>query len=52
MALKRIEGKESPELIHHSDRGFQYASSEYIRILEEYNIHISMTQTGDPKDNA
>lgn len=52
MALKRIEGKEVVSLIHHSDRGVQYASSEYVRVLEENNIRISMTETGDPKDNA
>lgn len=52
MALKRIVGKEGVSLIHHSDRGVQYASSEYVRILEENNVRISMTETGDPKDNA
>ena len=52
MALKRIEGAESVALIHHSDRGCQYASSEYIQILKDHNIRISMTETGDPKDNA
>ena len=39
-------------LIHHSDRGCQYASSEYVRLLQEHDIRISMTETGDPKDNA
>ena len=52
MALKRIEGKTNINLIHHSDRGCQYASSEYVRLLQEHGIHISMTETGDPKDNA
>ena len=52
MALKRIEGKEDIHLIHHSDRGCQYASSEYVRLLQEHGICISMTETGDPKDNA
>ena len=52
MALKRIEGAESVSLIHHSDRGCQYASSEYIQLLKDHNIRISMTETGDPKDNA
>ena len=40
------------ELIHHSDRGIQYASADYIRLLKENQIRISMTQTGDPLDNA
>lgn len=52
MALKRLEGKKNISLIHHSDRGCQYASSEYVQLLKEHNIRISMTETGDPKDNA
>ena len=52
MALKRIEGMTNINLIHHSDRGCQYASSEYVRLLIEHGIRISMTETGDPKDNA
>lgn len=43
MALKRIEGVESPDLIHHSDRGCQYASKEYIKLLNDNHIRISMT---------
>ena len=51
MALKRIEGKDV-NLIHHSDRGCQYASREYINTLIDNDICISMTECGDPKDNA
>ena len=51
MALKRIEGKEV-NLIHHSDRGCQYASREYVNMLREHGIQVSMTESGDPKDNA
>jgi transposase InsO family protein len=51
MALRRIEGKEV-NLIHHSDRGCQYASREYVNVLNERGIRISMTESGDPKDNA
>ena len=51
MALGRIEGKEI-NLIHHSDRGCQYASREYVNTLREYGIKVSMTESGDPKDNA
>jgi len=39
-------------LIHHSDRGVQYCTTEYIKILQEHNIRISMTQNGDPIENA
>ena len=52
MALKRVEGKGDIGLIHHSDRGCQYASNEYVRELQSHNIQISMTECGDPKDNA
>lgn len=38
--------------IHHSDRGVQYASYDYTDILKEHKIMISMTQSGDPRDNA
>ena len=51
MALRRIGGKDAV-LIHHSDRGCQYASREYVGLLLEHGIRISMTESGDPKDNA
>ena len=51
MALKSIEDKEV-NLIHHSDRGCQYASREYVNMLREHGIQVSMTESGDPKDNA
>ena len=52
MALKRIEGIMDIKLIHHSDRGCQYACSDYIKLLNDNRISISMTESGDPKDNA
>lgn len=39
-------------LIHHSDRGCQYCCAEYVGILEKCCIKISMTQSGDPLENA
>ena len=39
-------------LIHHSDRGIQYASFKYTDLLKANNIRISMTQCGDPLHNA
>ena len=39
-------------IIHHSDRGVQYASKEYTTTLLSNGIRISMTQTGDPLHNA
>jgi transposase InsO family protein len=52
MALKHIEGITDIKLIHHSDRGCQYACSDYIKLLNDNHIRISMTESGDPKDNA
>lgn len=55
MALKRLDGldeRHTRDLIHHSDRGVQYASKEYIRQLDGMHIKISMTENGDPKENA
>ena len=39
-------------LIHHSDRGVQYCSNEYQKLLEKNNIKCSMTQNSDPYENA
>jgi len=39
-------------LTHHSDRGIQYCSSEYVQILQLHNIQISMTENSDPRENA
>ena len=38
--------------IHHSDRGVQYASSEYVNELKKYGFQISMSRKGNPYDNA
>jgi len=40
------------KLTHHSDRGVQYASKEYVQVLQENEIIISMSRTGNPYDNA
>ncbi len=42
----------TPELIHHSDRGVQYACAAYIELLIESGIRISMSRTANPYDNA
>lgn len=39
------------DLIHHSDRGIQYCSHEYVKLLLDNNIKISMTENGDPLEN-
>lgn len=50
MAIKR--GRVKPGLVHHSDRGVQYASHSYVDILTEHDITISMSRRGNPYDNA
>lgn len=42
----------APGLIHHSDQGVQYASSEYVLRLEEAGAKISMAEVGNPYENA
>ena len=39
-------------LIHHSDQGVQYASTEYVTQLKDHSIHISIRRNRDPYDNA
>jgi putative transposase len=41
-----------PGCIHHSDRGVQYACREYITVLEQAQMQISMSRTANPYDNA
>lgn len=50
MALAQ-RGSAEP-LIHHSDRGSQYCCHTYVELLNKNGIAISMTQSGDPRDNA
>lgn len=50
MALK--DRQPAPGLVHHSDRGVQYASSDYICLLAQHQINISMSRRGNPYDNA
>lgn len=50
MALK--DNPERTKLIHHSDRGCQYCCTDYVALLAENKIGISMTESGDPLENA
>lgn len=50
MALE--SGCPGNELIHHSDRGVQYCCTDYVAVLVNHDIRISMTQSGNPLDNA
>jgi transposase InsO family protein len=40
------------QLMHHSDRGVQYASYDYVQVLQQHEIIISMSRPGTPYDNA
>src|SRR5437870_13567494 len=50
MALRLRKPK--PGLVHHSDRGVQYASNDYTAELQQQGIRISMSRTASPYDNA
>lgn len=52
MALHQIIKGEGEWLIHHSDRGVQYCCTSYVRLLKKNSIQISMTEKGDPLENA
>ena len=50
MALQRRQPASG--LVHHSDRGVQYAAKDYIAVLQSHGIKISMSRRGNPFDNA
>ena len=50
MAL--LERKPQPGLVHHSDRGVQYASGNYTELLKQHHAQISMSRKGNPYDKA
>ena len=50
MAL--VTRKPQPGLVHHSDRGVQYASQQYTHMLKQHLAQISMSRKGNPYDNA
>jgi len=52
MAINSRKANSPYFLIHHSDRGVQYCCSEYVELLNQEGIAISMTQSGSPYDNA
>ena len=51
MALKQLP-KGIKNVIHHSDRGVQYCCNDYIKILKKNSFQVSMTENGDPRENA
>lgn len=51
MAIRNRKNNKAP-LIHHSDRGVQYCSDDYQSVLQKNGIQCSMTNNGDPYENA
>jgi putative transposase len=52
MALDHLPVELPGPLIHHSDRGSQYCCQAYVNLLQDRDIQISMTENGDPLENA
>lgn len=52
MALSCLKPNLEYQLIHHSDRGVQYCHHKYVKLLQDNKINISMTENGDPLENA
>jgi transposase InsO family protein len=52
LRLALVERQPAPGLVHHSDRGVQYASGDYTNLLKDHKIRISMSRKGNPFDNA
>jgi putative transposase len=52
MALGRRDIPQAADLIHHTDRGSQYTAEDYLALLKGHGIQVSMSDKGDPYDNA
>jgi len=52
LAMALDERRPGSGLVHHSDRGVQYASQDYVALLEMHQIRISMSRPANPWDNA
>jgi len=52
MALARRDLPQAADLIQHTDRGSQYTADDYLALLKEHGIQVSMSDKGNPYDNA
>lgn len=52
MAMQQLPAQLDRPLWHHSDRGVQYCCENYVKLLRDKEIGISMTENGDPLENA
>ena len=51
-ALQKAVDTYGPPVIHHSDQGVQYAATQYVQLLEQHEVQISMSAVGKPTQNA
>lgn len=52
LVMANNDVKKTGKLIHHSDRGIQYCCHDYVQMIEHCGIRLSMTEKGDPYENA
>lgn len=52
LVMAAADTKRTKNLIHHSDRGSQYCCADYVQMTAHYGIRLSMTEKGDPYENA
>ena len=52
MEMALAARRPAPGLVHHSDRGIQYASAEYVHLLQRHGVVSSMSRPANPYDNA
>jgi putative transposase len=52
LLMAQKDQKRKQGLIHHSDRGIQYCCNDYVTMIEHLGINLSMTEKGDPYENA
>jgi putative transposase len=50
--MSLLRRRPRPGLVHHSDRGAQYAARDYTALLQQHGIRISMSRLATPYDNA
>lgn len=52
LVMASKDNKKAHNIIHHSDRGVQYCCHEYVQMINHFKIQLSMTENGDPYENA
>jgi putative transposase len=52
LLMAGADTKQTSSLIHHSDRGVQYCCNDYVEMITHLGIQLSMTENGDPYENA